>query len=1260
MISMKPPLRTRMDLFICKKLFVYILWITNVFVLISGAANQKVPIERNALACEGGTMPLRCPANMRIHIKWANYGRYSLSVCNQHRVTGKWSTRCMSVRSLSIVSERCHDRQSCVLQVQNNVFGDPCPDTVKYLEVRYSCKPGGTPIKTPADLVTNTSAEEPTTAAPVTPPTTTTTTRRSTTPRPATTRRPTRPASVVVTGSPAVKCEARVEREINWPETRPGYVVRSCPNGMTGQARWQCGLDGWIGSPDLSLCQSKVSVNLKELNEEGEKSEIVAKELEEVTKTQPMYGGDLVAMTKVMHDVVKNLKEDLKDTTPTEKLEIANDVNSALVKSTSNILSEKQSSSWKDLPKTKQTKVATTLVDSIEESGFELAETMDKSTKVTCSSENVLMKVERVDSRSVTQDMVFPEEVDHELPTPESKLMEDKITLPASALQAEAQMTGRVTVVFTVYDNIAKYMKTNETKNSTNTTVIVNSNIISASINSGASIKLREPVLFTMKHTTTENVMNPVCVFWDYIEKNMVGEWSPQGCSLRSSNVTHTECQCDHLTNFAVLMDVVGTKLDPGHEMSLQIITYAGCVVSIVCLFLAFLTFQCFRNLQSDRNTIHKNLCLSLLLAEVIFLAGIMQYRHVILCSVIAGVLHFLFLASFAWMCLEGVQLYVMLIEVFEAERSRVKWYYLSGYGLPAVVVAIAAGVHHEGYGTERHCWLRTDTYFIWAFVGPVAAVITVNIVMLSIAIYMMCRHAKMASSLKSKEKSRLQNVNSSKKCLVQQSNESINKQELPFTVGSSSHATSSGGTDSKRVSVQMSNNSINVKETPKRLASDACERSLSVSEEDTRIKKRLTKTAAWIKGAVILVVLLGLTWSFGLLYISEDSVVMAYIFTILNTLQGLFIFVFHCIMNDKVQKEYKKCVRRTSWMPECIRVAYGGQPVGYNPGSSGNTPSRSNSTAGNYLTRFLSGRRRKKSSTTSLPKSNTPENGKCDVVIKNPQADDFSSVFHETDGSEKCHRVHPQDNAVRNGDILGDLSFIDASIVDTDFVSEYCQNNMMVANDGINTYNKTKIPLNVKNRFSGFSDPGEITESEYSDTELFKMTDYDSKPRNFIDRKPSTIKEELEQDGYEVPSHLRTPSQRNLVENQAPAEKNIVDKVLGPLGLLHKKHPPSCQNLSSITEDSILDDSTLYKSTPNLQYNPPAAPPKEPEKNKRDSFGQSMPNLAYINDAYEHDSMVPSDAQRLLDRNSMLRRSDSDPGRNLNWPKRASNCSDC
>ena len=73
-----------------------------------------------------------------------------------------------------------------------------------------------------------------------------------------------------------------------------------------------------------------------------------------------------------------------------------------------------------------------------------------------------------------------------------------------------------------------------------------------------------------------------------------------------------------------------------------------------------------------------------------------------LVCSIIAGVLHFCFLAAFAWMCLEGVQLYLMLAEVFENECSRRKYYYVSGYLVPAAVVGISAAVDFRSYGTPR------------------------------------------------------------------------------------------------------------------------------------------------------------------------------------------------------------------------------------------------------------------------------------------------------------------------------------------------------------------------------------------------------------------------------------------------------------------------------------------------------------------------------------------------------------------------------
>lgn len=63
--------------------------------------------------------------------------------------------------------------------------------------------------------------------------------------------------------------------------------------------------------------------------------------------------------------------------------------------------------------------------------------------------------------------------------------------------------------------------------------------------------------------------------------------------------------------------------VDMGHELLLTVITRVGIVVSLVCLAISIFTFCFFRGLQSDRNTIHKNLCINLFIAELIFLVGI-------------------------------------------------------------------------------------------------------------------------------------------------------------------------------------------------------------------------------------------------------------------------------------------------------------------------------------------------------------------------------------------------------------------------------------------------------------------------------------------------------------------------------------------------------------------------------------------------------------------------------------------------------------
>ncbi|CAM9228202.1 unnamed protein product, partial [Lampetra fluviatilis] len=161
----------------------------------------------------------------------------------------------------------------------------------------------------------------------------------------------------------------------------------------------------------------------------------------------------------------------------------------------------------------------------------------------------------------------------------------------------------------------------------------------------------------------TKAVSHPrvsVCAFWSPLSTS----WRTSGCVRVASTLMSTTCSCTHLTHFAILAAPVYTELDVSHEFSLSVITWLGLLLSCLCLLLSVATFCACRSLQSDRTTLHKNLALCLLVANVVFLAGVGQTAHKAVCALVAALLHFAFLAAFLWMLLEGVQLYVMLVQV--------------------------------------------------------------------------------------------------------------------------------------------------------------------------------------------------------------------------------------------------------------------------------------------------------------------------------------------------------------------------------------------------------------------------------------------------------------------------------------------------------------------------------------------------------------------------------------------------------------------
>ncbi|XP_061201170.1 adhesion G protein-coupled receptor L2 isoform X9 [Neopsephotus bourkii] len=620
-------------------------------------------------------------------------------------------------------------------------------------------------------------------------------------------------------------CEPTEARGISWPQTQRGMMVeRPCPKGTRGTASYLCVILTGMWNPkgpDLSNCTSHWVNQLAQKIRSGENAASLANELAKHTKG-PVFAGDVSSSVRLMEQLVDILDAQLQELRPSEKDSAGRSYNKAIVDTVDNLLRPEALESWKDMNSSEQAHAATMLLDTLEEGAFVLADNLLEPTRVSMPTENIVLDVAVLITEGQVQDLKFPQ----------GSKGGNSIQLSASTVKQNSR-NGLAKLVFIIYKSLGRFLST---ENATiklgsdfagrNSTIAVNSHVIAASINKESSrVYLTDPVHFTLEHIDPDNYFNANCSFWNYSERTMMGYWSTQGCKLVDTNRTHTTCACSHLTNFAILMahrEIV--YKDGVHELLLTVITWVGIVISLVCLAICIFTFCFFRGLQSDRNTIHKNLCINLFIAEFIFLIGINKTEYKIACPIFAGLLHFFFLAAFAWMCLEGVQLYLMLVEVFESEYSRKKYYYVAGYLFPATVVGVSAAIDYKSYGTEKACWLHVDNYFIWSFIGPVTFIILLNLIFLVITL---CKMVKHSNTLKP-DSSRLENIKS------------------------------------------------------------------------------------WVLGAFALLCLLGLTWSFGLLFINEGTVVMTYLFTVFNAFQGMFIFIFHCALQKKVRKEYGKCFRHS------------------------------------------------------------------------------------------------------------------------------------------------------------------------------------------------------------------------------------------------------------------------------------------------------------------------------------------------------------
>ncbi|XP_060594600.1 adhesion G protein-coupled receptor B3-like isoform X1 [Ruditapes philippinarum] len=376
-----------------------------------------------------------------------------------------------------------------------------------------------------------------------------------------------------------------------------------------------------------------------------------------------------------------------------------------------------------------------------------------------------------------------------------------------------------------MYRNVS-LMISSSTNNTKSEDLQLNAPVISFTFYPNITRQLVSPVeiQFQLYNNTLDNAR---CSFWkESKSETSLGYWSDEGCRLKKYDKDEevVVCVCDHLTNFAVLMSPSTHQIKGEHKEALSIISMIGCIVSMICLVLNVAIHVFFwRFIESVRYIIHVNLSCWLIVAYILFLAGINRTENKDICTAMAVLLHLVFLIVFFGMLAEGCYLSYTVLKPLSTIKPGMPLM-ISSYVLAVIIVVISVGASQlQGYGTEQACWLSTETGLIWAFIAPVVVVIVVNFIIVVFVIRTMCGTTAMSK------------------------------------------------------------------------------------------KSNKGRAKAALRCILVLMPVMGLTWGFGVLSFNSDTIAFQYIFAILNSFQGLLIFIFHCVLDKKIKDAFTK--QRHKWL---------------------------------------------------------------------------------------------------------------------------------------------------------------------------------------------------------------------------------------------------------------------------------------------------------------------------------------------------------
>ncbi|KAK0141771.1 Adhesion G-protein coupled receptor G5 [Merluccius polli] len=283
------------------------------------------------------------------------------------------------------------------------------------------------------------------------------------------------------------------------------------------------------------------------------------------------------------------------------------------------------------------------------------------------------------------------------------------IYLPSSLKPASRKMAK---VVCTFFRNMSLFQESNNK-------LMILEDVVGITVEHEIITNLIEPVKIGFHHGIIPETHSRKCVSWDTRRDPQKVSWKEDGCVTVQVGDRETECLCNHLTYFTILVELEPRPVR--HLLALTVITSLGNALSAISC-VALIIFLCSkRRVKEQSIPIHLGLATSLFALNLLFFftGTLANVGGEGLCRWVGAGLHYALLSSFTWMGIEVFHTFWLVYVVFSPTPKVYIWN-LTGFGLPALPVIILLAIGNI-YGLREvvpsddvsnpymMCWMKSN-----------------------------------------------------------------------------------------------------------------------------------------------------------------------------------------------------------------------------------------------------------------------------------------------------------------------------------------------------------------------------------------------------------------------------------------------------------------------------------------------------------------------------------------------------------------------